>query len=400
MKKVQRHYIGSKTITVGGSDADIAGFDSNAMQVAADALRGSGGVIRLSEGVFDIWGPVRLSSGVHLTGAGRSTVLKKTPFVSTGILVDVDYGVCEAVVADPLGFRAGTGIRIADAEGAGSWSVSTSKIVAVEGNTLHFDRRTIKDYARDSGGVITNDCSMIEVIKAENVRISNLTLDGSGDGSHWPDGCRIGAVYLHKAASCSVENVLVERFDGDGISWQITEDIAVKNCAVRGCSGYGMHPGTGSLRTIVEGSSLEGNEADGMFVCWRVQHGVFRGNTFTSNGWSGVCIGHRDTDNLFEGNVMRGNGRAGVRVRDEIDCNRADRNIYRGNTVEDNGDGEEGYGFLFEGFTEGTVLERNTIRDTGSGKQRAGVACRGSIRAIRMDGNLLEGHSMGNTVSI
>lgn len=400
MKAVQKFYSGSKTITVGGPGADIPGFDSNAMQLAADALRGSGGVIRLSAGVFDIWGPVRLPSGVCLTGAGRSTVLKKTPFVSSGFLVDVDYGVSEAAVADPSCFRAGMGIRIGDDVGSGGWSVSTSKLVAVEGNTLYFDRRTIKDYARDGGGAVTNDCSMIEVIKAEDVRISDLTLDGSGSGSRRVDGCRVGAVYLHKAASCAVENVLVERFDGDGISWQITEDISVKNCAVRGCSGIGMHPGTGSLRTAVEGSKLEGNAADGLFVCWRVQHGVFRGNSFSGNGWSGVCIGHRDTDNLFEGNVMRGNGRAGVWVRNEIDCNRADRNVYRGNTVEDNGGGSEGYGFMFEGETEGTVLERNTIRDTGLGRQLAGIACRGDVCSIRMQGNILSGHRLGDTISL
>lgn len=399
MKSVQRFYTGSKAIKVGGPGADVAGFDSAAIQLAADALKETGGIIRLSEGVFDIWGPVRLSSGVHLTGAGHSTVLKKMPFVSTGFLVDVDYGVCEAVVADPSGFRVGMGIRIGDDEGSGGWSVSTSKVVALDGNTLHFDRRTIKDYARDGGGAVTNDCSMIEVIKADDVRISNLALDGAGSGSRWPDGCRVGAVYLHKAASCTVENVLVERFDGDGISWQITEDIIIKNCIVRRCSGYGLHPGTGALRTAVENCTAEGNSADGMFVCWRVQRGVFRGNTFTGNGWSGVCIGHRDTDNLFEGNVMCGNALAGVRVRDEIDCNRADRNVYRGNTVEDNGGGE-GYGFLFEGEIVGTVLERNKIRDTGLGRQRAGVACRGDIRAIRMEGNTLEGHKLCDIVSL
>lgn len=399
MKDAQRAHNGYKTITVGGSGADIAGFDSNAIQIAADALKDCGGVVELSEGIFNISGPVRVYSNIHLSGKGRATVLRKTTGASSGFLQDVDYGVFSAILADAGDFRTGMGVHISDSSSSGGWSVSTSKVTAVEGATIHFDRRTLMDYTRANAGVVTNACSMIEAIKVENVRISSLSIDGGKATNFFIDGCRGGAVYLHKASSCIVEDVVVSDYNGDGISWQITEDISVLKCEAKGCAGFGLHPGTGSARSVVEGCSLHDNGIDGMFVCWRVTNGIFRDNSFFSNGNSGICIGHRDTDNLFEENHIYANGRAGVLIRREADGNKADRNMYRRNTVENNGGAEDGCGFLYETTVEGNIIEDNTIRDTGCGRQKAGiVCCGGSASCLAIKSNTMSGHSKGDVV--
>lgn len=402
MKAVQKKDDGYKTIRVGGAAADIPGFTSGAIQLAADALAAcGGGTIELSGGVFAVDGPVRLGSNMHLKGAGRATVLKKAPGFSSGFLQDVDYGVFSATVERAERFTPGTGILIRDSAGDAGWAVSTSKVTGVEGNTIHFDRRTLLDYTRENGGTVSNACSLIEAIKAENVRISNLAIDGSKDTNLRMDGCRGGAIYLHKASSCSIEDVLVSDFNGDGISWQITEDISVLRCEVCGCTGFGMHPGTGSARTLMEGCSMHGNGSDGLFVCWRVQHGVFRNNSFCDNGGSGICIGHKDTDNLFEGNRICRNNRSGVHTRNEAEGNRADRNVYRGNTVEDNGGDGNGCGFLFDSAVEGNVIEGNTIQDTGAGRQKAGIACRkGAGDGVSAKNNKMSGHTSGDIVTI
>ena len=67
-----------QVITVGGPDADIAGFTSGAIQIALDAVKTrGGGTVKLNPGVYDIIGPVRLSENTSLTGSGKTTILKK-----------------------------------------------------------------------------------------------------------------------------------------------------------------------------------------------------------------------------------------------------------------------------------------------------------------------------------
>jgi hypothetical protein len=388
----------SYVLRVGGRDADIPGFDSNAIQIAADVLKArGGGTIELSEGTFIISGPVRLSGNTHLHGQGKATILKKSAGCSSAFAQDIDYGVVCACLSDPGGFRPGTGILIQDDLNAGGWSVSTSKITSVCADNIYFDRRTLMDYVGARGGVVTNACSVVEAVKVENVKISDLAIDGSKESNFRIDGCRGGAVYLHKAKNCQIDNISVCNFNGDGISWQITEDISVRGSEVFGCTGFGLHPGSGSHRTLVQCCSLHENGIDGLFVCWRVVGGVFRNNRIFSNQFSGISIGHRDTDNVFEENHIYDNGNAGILVREENEGNRAERNIYRGNTVENNGGAaDEGCGFRFEGRADGNRIEQNIIRDTGTGRQKIGIGCRDGGGWLVVRNNTMSGHSKGD----
>src|SRR4030042_1106862 len=59
-----------QVITVGGPDADIPGFTSEAIQIALDAVKTrGGGIVKLSPGVYQIIGPVRLSGNISLIGS-------------------------------------------------------------------------------------------------------------------------------------------------------------------------------------------------------------------------------------------------------------------------------------------------------------------------------------------
>lgn len=58
-------------ITVGGPDADLPGFTSQAIQIAMDALKTrGGGTVKLNPGTYDIIGPIRLSDNTSLIGSG------------------------------------------------------------------------------------------------------------------------------------------------------------------------------------------------------------------------------------------------------------------------------------------------------------------------------------------
>lgn len=382
-------------IRVGGSTADICGFNSTAIQMAADVLKThGGGVIELSDGIFDMMGPVRLYNNTCLKGQGKTTVLKKSEGFSSAFKEDVDYGAFIARLIDTGGFKVGAGILITDSVNSYDWNTSTSKIVAIEGDAIFFDRHTLANYTKGKNGVISNACSLVEAIKADDVKISKLSIDGSKENNFKMDGCRGGAIYLHKASKCTVEDVMVCNYNGDGISWQITEDITVRGTEVSGCTGFGMHPGTGSERTLVENCHMHDNGRDGMYVCWKVKNSIFRNNEFCNNNVNGVSIGHKDTDNIFENNHIHHNGMAGITIRAESEGNNADRNVYRHNTIENNGNGKVGYGFLFETAVEGNVIEENIIRDTGKGRQKTGISCNGGHTWLNLRGNIMSGHAM------
>jgi len=155
------------------------------------------------------------------------------------------------------------------------------------------------------------------------------------------------------------------------------------------CTGLGIHPGTGSERTVVRNCRVHGNDEDGLYLCYRVQGGNFEQNDICDNGQFGISIGHKDTDNTFIANNICRNKSHGVCFRDETPTNAGSRNVFRGNTIEDNGD----CGVHIGGHTTDVLFEENTIRDTQSGNdrtQRIGICAGEQARDIRARENRIE----------
>jgi len=327
-----------RLITVGGPRADVPGFTSEAIQLAVDALSGTGGTVRLGEGTFVIAAPVRLTSGIALAGAGPSTRLRKIDGVATPVIDDADYGELVVTVADSTGFAVGMGVQVRQSD-AIDWQCSTSVITAVEPTRLHLRDRLVQDYTVGKAITVSNACSVIEVIDAEDVEVAHLGVDGNRDTNQFLNGCRGGGVYIHRSQRCALTDITVAGFNGDGISWQITDDVTVSDCAVHGGANFGLHPGTGAARTRITGCDVHHNATDGLYVCWRVQNGLFAGNDIHDNGRHGVSLGHKDTDNVFEHNHIHGNGGAGVFYRPETPANGAHRNRFTANTIEGNAGG-------------------------------------------------------------
>jgi len=391
--------IPATTITVGGRGADITGCTSEAIQTAVDALHKlGGGTVKLFPTGFVINAPVRLYSNISLEGSGPKTLLKKCIGFHSQFAIDADYGELQVTVTDASGFLPGMGVAIYDDDQRSGWALTTARIVAIEGNTIFLDDYLLRDYRADKNGTISNACSVVEAIGADNVKISDLTIDGSLGSNEMIDGCRAGGVYLHKSANALVENVTVRNFNSDGISWQITEHVTVRNCEVYGCANSGLHPGTGSPYSLVEGNRSHDNGGYGLFVCWRVRNGIVRNNIFYNNGRNGICTGHKDTDMLYAGNHIYDNGSDGIHLRGESDLNAPHRSIFSENTIENNGTKEEGYGLSVNCRAEGVVLGNNIIRNTGSGKQIAAVMIRKGALPVKMISNNITGHPKGELV--
>jgi hypothetical protein len=357
-------------ITVGGPGADVPGFTSEAIQIAADAVKArGGGVVKLNPGTYNIFGPVRLSDNTSLIGSGESTILHKCDGFKTSFVVDADWGMLKAVVKDVSGFKIGMGIQLYDSEHNQGWDVTTAVITEIQDNTIYFDNRTVNDYLASLDGTVTNSFPIIEAIDAENVKITDLVIEGNKNTNDYINGCRGGGVYIHKSRNCLIENVRVNEFNGDTFSWQITENITVRGCEASNGNGLGFHPGTGSDHSIVENCISHNNKGDGIFLCWRVQNGIFRNNTSYGNGDNGISIGHKDTDNIFENNHVYENGSHGVLFRNEDEQNSGHRNTFINNTIENNGMREESAGFYIGGETHDIKITNNIIRSAGKGKQ-------------------------------
>lgn len=384
------------TLTVGGAQADIGGYTSKAIQIAIDALteRG-GGTVMLMPGNFEIMAPVRMADNIALIGSGQETVLRKTDGVKTKFVLDADYGELKLTVADTEGFAVGMGIQVYDkVQMEECWNVTTAVITAIEGNILYIDNFLVRDYHKNDDGIVSNACPVISAVSVNDVRVANLTVDGNKGTNDLMNGCVGGGIYLHKVKNAIVEDCVVKNWNGDGISWQITENVTVRNNEVLECTNYGMHPGTGSPGSLIENNDSHHNGSDGLYVCWRVQFGLVRGNKLHHNKGYGICTGHKDSDMTYLDNHIYDNGDAGVNLRAESPDNAPHRSVFRDNIVEDNGK----YGFLIDSPAQGVVIENNTIRDTGRGSQKTGVHVSKSGLPVTIKDNRFSGHSEGDVV--
>ncbi|MFC2116626.1 right-handed parallel beta-helix repeat-containing protein, partial [Bacteroidota bacterium] len=303
-------------ITVGGDNADIPGFTNQAIQLAVDALPAEGGRVLLKPGQFEMMAPVRLRSNIKLTGSGPETVLKRIDGFHSPYIIDADFGELKVTVEDPTGFKVGMSIQVTDDENSSCWDVTTGVITDIADNILYFDTHLIRDYDCEKNGMITNAGSCVSAIGIQNAHISNFTIDGNKENNDLLDGCNGGGVAILRSKNVTVDNVHVQNFNGEGITWQITEEITVQNCEISGCSNMGMHPGTGSPKSLIVGNNSHHNKV-GLFLCWRVHHSLVKDNQFHHNEDCGISTGHKDSDVTFDNNHVYENGGDGVFFRGE-----------------------------------------------------------------------------------
>jgi len=381
-----------RVITVGGPSATIQGFSNQAIQTAVDALPHEGGTVKLEAGEYKMMAPVRLKSNVKLIGSGDKTILKRIDGYHSKFIIDADYGELKVTVEDASGFKPGMSIQITDKPNSSCWDVTTAIITDIVKDTLYFDTYLIRDYDAEANGMVTNAGSCVSVHNAENVFISDFTIDGNKEKNDLLDGCNGGGIVIIKSKNVTVDKVHVDKFNGEGITWQITENVTVRNCEINGCN-MGLHPGTGSPNTTIENNNSHDNKV-GLFICWRVHHSVVRGNQFHNNTDYGISTGHKDSDVLFENNHIYENVQDGVYVRDEDHKNSPHRNTFVNNVVENNG----GSGFYISGQASSLLIKENIIRSTMNGKQKTAIFIAKNSPQVKEEGNNMSGHANGNIV--
>jgi hypothetical protein len=143
----------------------------------------------------------------------------------------------------------------------------------------------------------------------------------------------------------------------------------------------------------VRGCIARNNGEDGLFLCWRVRHGVFEKNLLENNGRYGISIGHKDTDNLLQENEVRGNHEDGIFFRKETEGMAGHRNRLERNVIENNGGQGEAAGIRVREETRELVFRDNIIRDTRpmeARKQLVGIRIEEDAGEVTLEGNQIE----------
>lgn len=378
------------SITVGRQNAQITGGDNRALQAAVDYIAGlGGGTVQIGEGQYIMYDSLHLRANVAVRGEKGKIILRKADGTVCPLALDGDFGEQQFTIEDPAGFEVGYGVAIWD-ENAGGFHTTVARITGRNGNTFSIDKPLMADCMVANKAKAATVFPVISGYNIEGAKVEGLTIDGNKDSNVYLNGCRGAGLFLYRAFGTVIEDCEVRNYNGDGISFQQSNDVVVAGCISENNNYLGIHPGSGSQRPRVQNCVARNNGTDGLFLCWRVRHGLFTDNVLEGNRRFGISIGHKDSDNVLSRNVVRSNHRDGVFFRNETLGMAAHRNRLEENVIENNGVDKEAAGIRIRGYTNGLVLKNNVIRDTRENdaqKQTVGIRIEEHVGQITLDGN-------------
>jgi hypothetical protein len=380
-------------IAVGQAHADLVGSDNRVLQAAVDYVAGlGGGVVEIGDGTYVMYDSLHLRSNVTVRGRGEKTIFRKAPGVTAPLALDGDFGEEQVTVADPQGFEVGYGIAVWD-DGAGGFHTTCCRITGRRGNTFSIDKPLMADCMVDRNAKAATVYPVVSSYDTEGARIENVTIDGGKDANPPLNGCRGAGIFFYRAFGAAIRGCVVRNYNGDGISFQQSNDVQVLECVCEGNAALGIHPGSGSQRPTVRSCVARGNGTDGLFLCWRVRHGLFEDNLLERNGRFGISIGHKDSDNVLRRNTVRANAQDGVFFRNESLGMAAHRNRLEENIIENNGTSDSAAGIRIRGETRDLTFRANVIRDTRTGgavTQTVGIRIEENVGPIVLEENTIE----------
>jgi parallel beta-helix repeat protein len=381
------------TITVGLHHADLVGADNRALQAAVDYVAGlGGGTVEIGPGEFLMRDSLHLRSFVTVRGSPGKTILRKAKSASSPLALDGDFGEEQITVTNPDGFKVGFGVAIWD-KNSGGFHTTVARITGQNGRAFSIDAPLNADCMVTDKAQAATVFPVVSGCDIEGARVENLIIDGNKEENVALNGCRGGGIFLYRGFGTVIENCVVRNYHGDGISFQQSNDVLVQGCVSEANAGLGLHPGSGSQRPVIRDCIARHNGEDGLFLCWRVKHGLFEKNILENNGRYGISIGHKDTDNLVQNNQVRSNQQDGVFFRNESEGMAGHRNRLENNVIENNGRKTDAAGIRVRGETKDLVFRNNIIRDTRSAearKQSVGIRIEEPAGEVILEGNEIE----------
>jgi len=380
-------------LRVGQSEGDLVGKDQRMLQAAVDYVAAlGGGKVEVGPGEYLMRDSLHLRSHVTVRGTPGQTILKKADGVVSPLAIDGDFGEEQITVTDPKGFDVGGGVAIWTSRVNG-FHVTVARIVGRNGHVLALDKPLNADCMVGDGAKAATVFPVVSGYDLEGARVEHLIIEGNREHNVVLDGCRGAGIYLYRGFGTVIDHCTVRRYSGDGIGFQQSNDVVVQDCVSEENAGLGLHPGSGSQRPVIRQSAARRNGSDGLFLCWRVRHGLFENNVFEGNERNGISIGHKDSDNLLRRNEVRDNAEDGIYFRNETLGMAGHRNRLEENLIENNGRKTEVAGIRVRGETRDVVLKNNRIRDTRpaeSRKQTTGIRLDETAGPAVLEGNTIE----------
>jgi hypothetical protein len=380
-------------ITVGRRDADIVGADHRALQAAVDYIAGlGGGTVEIGPGEFVMRDSLHLRSFVTVRGTKDQTILRKAKAAVSPLALDGDYGEEQITLVNPHGFKVGNGVAIWD-KNSGGFHTTVTRLTGQNGSTFSIDKPLNADCMVANQAQAATVFPVISGYHLESARVEDLIIDGNKDENVSLNGCRGAGIFLYRGFGAVLERCVVRNYPGDGISFQQSNDVLVRGCVSEDNAGLGIHPGSGSQRPVVRDCLARRNGEDGLFLCWRVRHGLFEKNVLENNGRFGISIGHKDSDNLLRENEIRANHEDGIFFRNESLGMAGHRNRLENNLIENNGAHGHASGIRVRGETQNLVFKNNVIRDTRppeARQQTVGIRIEEQVGEIVLEGNEIE----------
>jgi len=364
----------STPVTVGRGR--YVGTTNAAIQRAVDDVAAAGGgTVIVPPGVYEMHDALHLRSGVRVVGR-PGAVLRKAPSVESRIPAYLGYGHYEIIVAEPDKFPVGTGVHILD-NNAGGFYTTVATVVGRDGDRLLINRMLNHDYHAAKNARAVSVFPLVEAEDVHDAAVEGLTVDGQAERqSVFLNGCRGGGVFLIRSGRVAVRGVEVRHYRGDAVSFQQCTDILVEGCHIHDNAGTGLHPGSGSVRYVLQDNRVHDNGGCGLYYCLRTTHSICRRNELRANGRQGISIGERDTDHWIEANEVVGNAGEGVLWRG-YSYRGGDRVVLTGNRIGPNGaGGGQGEIVLAGGLRDVHVLG-NTVTPGKGGAVHVKPGCRG-----------------------
>jgi parallel beta-helix repeat protein len=374
-------------ITVGRANADMTGDSNRVLQAAVDYVAGlGGGVVEIGAGEYTMYDSLHLRPHVTVRGVKDRTILRKAKGAASPLALDGDFGEQQVTLQNPEGFTVGAGIAVWD-KGAGGFHTTVARITGRRENTFSFDKPLGADCMVANGAQAATVFPVVSVYYTEGVRIENLTIDGNKGANVSLNGCRGAGIFLYQGFGTVISGCVVRNYNGDGISFQQSNDVTVTDCISEDNAVLGIHPGSGSQRPTVRNCIARRNGTDGLFLCWRVRHGLFEQNILEENGQFGISIGHKDSDNILRRNTARLNQSNGVFFRNESLGMAPHRNRLEDNIIENNGGPE----IRIRGQVNDLVFVKNTIRETRAGQETptVGILIEETVGELTLQGNTI-----------
>lgn len=387
---------GQAQIRVGIDEGDFRGSDHRVLQAAVDYVaRLGGGTVAIGPGRFVMRNALFLRNGVEITGVPDKTTLVACDGLESPLAVDGDCNERQITLTNPGGFRVGDGVSVQDNR-KGGFEVTTATLTEqIDARTFRISAPLYLDYMVSDKASARLVFPVVGGWQVTNAVLAGLTIEGNRAHAQPLNGCRGGGIYLFECADVTIRDCTIREYNGDGVSFQVSQRVSVEGCRSENNAGLGLHPGSGSQHPIVRNNESVGNDGDGLFVCWRVKHGLFEGNEVRDNKGVGISIGHKDSDNLFRKNTITANRHAGVLFRNESEAMGAHRNLFENNVIVDNGltpDGKlDSEPIVMRGTHQDVQFRGNTIGySSPMASARAAILASPTSTGLRTEGNTLK----------